>query len=62
MDTKTAPDTAPDLRPSQVAARLGISPDTVVRLIRAGEIRAFRVGSQWRIPHAELDRIRSQPA
>ena len=37
------------LGPKEVAAILGVSPRTVTRLMRAGELRAFRVGRKpWR--------------
>ncbi len=34
----------------EVAEKLRVSPRTVQRLIRANELRAFRVGRQLRIP------------
>ncbi|MBO0822425.1 MAG: helix-turn-helix domain-containing protein [Actinobacteria bacterium] len=44
------------------ADRFEVSEETVYRLIRAGQIRAFRVGRQLRIPVEELARIRSHSA
>jgi excisionase family DNA binding protein len=51
----------------EAAAILGFSPDTVLRLIRRGELRAWKLpGSDgrrkrqyevWRIPHSELVRF-----
>ncbi len=41
--------------PEQVAQQLLVSPRTVLRLIERGELRAIRVGRQWRIPKDALD-------
>lgn len=46
--------------PSQVARRYGIHPDTVLRMIRRGQIRALRIpgltkfGDRYHILEAEL--------
>lgn len=56
------PDQAPDLKPSEVATRLGVSTATIHRLIKAGTINAYRLGSQFRIPATEIERIRQTPA
>lgn len=45
---------APLLTIIQVAERLSIHPVTVARLVRRGEIEAFRVGGQWRFDADEL--------
>lgn len=42
------------LRVREVAEALSVSNMTVYRLIRDGEIRAFRVGHGWRVPEADL--------
>lgn len=39
------------------ARRLGVSEQTIRRLIDAGKIRSFRVGVQVRIRESELERI-----
>ncbi len=38
------------LTPRQVAERLVVHERTVIRLIERGELRALKVGRQWRIP------------
>lgn len=43
---------APSLTARELAALLGVSCDTVYRLIRAGEVRADREGKSWRISGA----------
>jgi excisionase family DNA binding protein len=43
--------------PHELAELLNLSPNTVYRLIKAGQIRAVRVGQQFRIPAAEIDRL-----
>ena len=50
------------LRCSEAAELLGVNRETVRRLVKAGEIAAFRVGQSVRIPAEEIDRIRSVPA
>lgn len=48
------------LTPQEVAASLRLSPGTVYRLLRAGEIRGVHIagtGTSWRIPATELERI-----
>lgn len=39
---------------AEVAAALGISVSTVRRLIKSGQLAAFRIGRQWRISLASL--------
>lgn len=34
-----------------------VSQDTMRRMIKAGRLRAVRVGAQWRIPADEIDRL-----
>jgi putative molybdopterin biosynthesis protein len=46
-----------DLRamtPDQVARRLNVTRLTVYRLLKKGEIDAFKVGDQWRIDEDDL--------
>lgn len=40
---------------NQVCRFLGVSNDTVYRLISAGHLSSFRVGWQHRIPEAEFE-------
>lgn len=41
----------------EVAERFGLHVDTVRAAIRRGEIRAARIGRQFLIPRAEVERI-----
>lgn len=41
----------------EAAAFLGVSRDTVQRMIDSGELRAHKVRSQWRIEMADLEAI-----
>ncbi len=38
----------------QVAAELGLAPKTIRALIKRGELRAVRLGRQWRVDADEL--------
>jgi excisionase family DNA binding protein len=44
----------------QVAERLQVNRRTVLNLITAGSLVAFRVGRQWRIEHDDLQRYIDQ--
>lgn len=45
-----------DLSPQDVAEELGLHYETVLRLIRAGVIPAYRAGlKRWRVTREELD-------
>jgi len=66
-DSKSNPDSQPDLSPDlspdskpfltveRVAAKLDVHSNTVKRLIRMRELRAYRVGRQLRIDPVDLD-------
>jgi excisionase family DNA binding protein len=43
------------LTTEEVLALLKVTPRTVYRLIRAGELPAVRVGRQWRFRQSDLD-------
>jgi excisionase family DNA binding protein len=43
------------LTTKEVAEKLRVTVRTVHKLIEEGELTAFRVGSQWRIPPEEVD-------
>lgn len=45
------------LTPEQVAERLGVSRSTISRKIKAGELRAVKVGNRNRIPYEEFERF-----
>lgn len=52
--------TTPDvLTTDEVATELRCTPRTVTNLCNSGAIRAFRIGSQWRITRAALDAFKS---
>ncbi|HIE09386.1 MAG TPA: DNA-binding protein [Armatimonadetes bacterium] len=42
------------LKLSEVAEILRVSRQTVLRLIKTGQIRAIKVGRQWRVPEEAL--------
>ncbi|MEU4782572.1 helix-turn-helix domain-containing protein [Micromonospora sp. NPDC023633] len=46
----------------QVAERLGLHVRTVRGYIRAGRLRAVRIGKQYRIARADLDALTGRPA
>jgi len=43
------------LTTEEVAKILKVSTWTIYNLIKSGELSAFRVGAQWRIPQEEVD-------
>jgi excisionase family DNA binding protein len=43
------------LTTDEVLAYLKVTPRTIYRLIRSGELPAMRVGRQWRFRRADLD-------
>lgn len=45
------------MTPEQVADNLGVSRSTISRKIKAGEIRAVKVGNRNRIPYDEFARL-----
>ena len=52
---------AEDLTVEDVAARLGISQQTVRRWLKAGYLKGYRIGGTkigWRIPATEMERIK----
>jgi len=53
--------TEPDMSPKEAAAVLGLHHETVRRLCRDGEL-GYKVGDSWRIPRAELDKLRKMAA
>jgi excisionase family DNA binding protein len=44
------------LTTDEVLIYLKITPRTIYRLIRSGELPAVRIGRQWRFRRADLDR------
>ncbi len=51
------PDTADELTLHEVAERLDVHYNTVYRYVRRGRLAARRVGGEWRVDPAELDRF-----
>lgn len=45
----------------EAAARLGLSIPRVKQLIRAGRLKATKVGRDWVIDSADLERFAAQP-
>ena len=44
----------PLLTPSQVAERLQLKESTVTRWLRAGYLRGFKLGKEWRVSPEDL--------
>ena len=53
------PELQPDLSLRQVSALLNVSMPTIYRLIAAGELRTYLVGTVRRVRSEEIERIRS---
>ena len=67
MRTSAPPDdpmaTGPMLNRQAAAGALGVSAATVYRLVRSGELQAYRIGHQIRIAQVDLeDYVRAHPA
>lgn len=45
---------------NEVAGRLGVTYATVWRMVLAGEIRAIKVRSLWRVPESALDELAAE--
>ncbi|MFO7958728.1 MAG: helix-turn-helix domain-containing protein [Candidatus Brocadiia bacterium] len=51
----------PDLTVQNVAELMGVHPETVRRLARAGRLSgAYKIGRQWRFAREAIERIRGQ--
>ena len=49
------------IKPEEYAERFRIHINTVYNLIKAGQIKAIRIGDQWRIPQSTLpDNIKEE--
>ena len=46
----------------QAAERVGRDPETIRRWIRAGKLRAQKVGTQHIVDEADLDQVAGEPA
>ena len=55
---RSSPDIAPVLTVRGLSNYLKVSPSTIYRLIKTGQLPAFRVGSDWRFNVEEIDRWR----
>lgn len=49
--------TAGRMTPKEVGAALGRDTSTVLRLCRAGELPAVRIGSRWSVDRAAVERL-----
>ena len=56
MYTKGTPSMAPIMNVKEVAEYLKIHPSTVYKLLRAGDLPAFRIGTDWRFNAEAMDR------
>lgn len=43
---------------ADVCEELKLSRATLIRMIKRGEIKAFKIGDNWRITREELERIK----
>lgn len=50
------------LTPKEVAAELSCHPVTIRKLCQGGKLRAYKIGSQWRIKREDLERLRTEEA
>lgn len=50
-------DDRPPTTPTRIAARYGMSPETVRNKIKSGEIEAFLIGTRYKIPAYEAERL-----
>jgi excisionase family DNA binding protein len=53
--SRSLSDTAPVLTVRDLSNYLRIHPSTVYRLLKTGQLPAFRVGSDWRFNVEEID-------
>ena len=57
MDESDIPEKAYEyLTPREVMEQLAIGKNTFYKIVSSGELPAFRVGRQWRVRKADLDR------
>jgi len=49
-----------DYKVTEVAEYLSLSTNTVYKMVRTGEIRAYRLGGQWRITRDAIDELRTK--
>jgi excisionase family DNA binding protein len=47
--------------PAEVAEIMRVSRQTVYNLLQGGELRAIKLGNQWRIPASALDELQNRP-
>jgi excisionase family DNA binding protein len=54
-DSENRKDVVACLTTEEVLAYLNVTPRTIYRLIRTGELPAIRIGRQWRFRRSDLD-------
>lgn len=47
--TANKPDNSPRMTPKQVAELWGVSPSSVIQLLKTGKLAGFKVGRLWRV-------------
>jgi excisionase family DNA binding protein len=50
------PDAAPVMTVKELADYLKVHPSTIYRLLKTGQLPAFRVGSDWRFNKEEINK------
>ena len=55
MDTTSAAEFEAFLTTEEVLGYLKVTPRTIYRLIRSGDLPAVRIGRQWRFRRTDLD-------
>ena len=45
------------LTAEEVAERVRVHPETIRRMCRAGQIRCWKIGRQWRVDERDLDAL-----
>ncbi len=61
MQLMSEQDTSRWMTATEVAAQLRVSADTIMRLLRKGELEGVKVGGQWRVKPSSLEAYLRRP-